>query len=178
MISSRRVSLFHAALRLDSALPFVLCPVSSLSCVRARTLSRLLERRDAWMQFQRKRSGETRELAPFLSSVARSIARFEKAGTATFAASLSLPRIVLFGLLDVRSSSCRFADSSDRRARFVSSTPFRRPGEPRMLGESLESGAKRATVLVRRRGEETTTTTTTTKRDEAMGNGARVLRGS
>lgn len=73
MISSRRVSPFHAALRLDSALPFVLCPVSSLSCVRARTLSRLLERRDAWMQFQRKRSGETRELAPFLSSVARSI---------------------------------------------------------------------------------------------------------
>lgn len=100
MISSRRISPFHTAVRLNSALPFVFSPVSSLSCVRTRTLSRLFERRDA-MQFQRKRSGETRELAPFLSSVARSIACFEKAGTAT---SERLYRcLVLF------SSACSFA---------------------------------------------------------------------
>lgn len=100
MISSRRVSPFHIAARLDSASPFVFSLVSSLSCVRARTLSRLFERRDA-MQLQRKRSGETRELAPFVSSVARSIECFEKAGTATFER--------LYRCLVLFSSTCSFA---------------------------------------------------------------------
>lgn len=110
---------------------------------------------------------------PFIRSAIDRVLR--KSWNRDLRASLSLPRVVLFGLF-VRSSSSRFADWSDRRARFVTSTPFRRPEETRMLGESLEGRAKRATMLVRRGGEETTTTTT--KRDEAMGNGARVLRGS
>lgn len=106
---------------------------------------------------------------PFIRSAIDRVLR--KIWNRDLRASLSLPRIVLFGLF-VRSSSSRFADSSDRHARFDSSTPFRSPGEPRMLGESLESCAKLGDGA--RRGEGTTTT----KRDEAMRNGARVLRGS